>query len=130
MPKRPTNAMTAAVRRAVKASTHLEDQDQAAVQVALQLAAVIDSAAEDDPAAWRKQVGWVAPHLNATLRTLGLTPESRAVRDRYKEDEPGPLEALRARRSAALSGVSAVYGSRTEEMRAIGETWSADGVTE
>ena len=103
MPRRTKHTMLNAVKRAVAAATHLEPEDEAQVQVALQLAAVIDSAAnEDDPAAWRKQVGWIAPHLNATLRMLGLSPETRKIRDEHKVRPPDALDRLRAARRAQL----------------------------
>lgn len=129
MSRRITGPMTRAVKAAVKASTHLEPEDQAAVQVALQLAAVIDSAAaESDPAAWRKQVGWVAPHLNATLRSLALTPESRDLRDKHKPHQSDALERLRAKRAEHFKPqgddpARQHHGSRLAEMRAVGATF-------
>lgn len=132
MPRRSKHAMLNAVKRAVAAATHLEPEDEAQVQVALQLAAVIDSAAsEDDPAAWRKTVGWVAPHLNATLRMLGLSPETRKVRDQYKEHEPDALDRLRAARRIQLHPDEQARvdadSSRLTEMRQRAIGWAKDG---
>ena len=121
---RSKSAMTRAVRAAVKNATHLQPEDAALVQVAMELAAVIDSAAaEDDPAAWRKQVGWVAPHLTGTLRALGLTPDTRELRDRYRVHEPDALDLLRAARRVHLPVEEqnrADISTRFAEMRAIG----------
>ena len=96
--------------------------------------AVIDSAAsEDDPAAWRKTVGWVAPHLNATLRMLGLSPETRKVRDQYKEHEPDALDRLRAARRLQLHPDEQARvdadSSRLTEMRQRAIGWAKDGDT-
>ena len=125
---RSKSAMTRAVRAAVKNATHLQPEDAALVQVAMELAAVIDSAAaEDDPAAWRKQVGWVAPHLTGTLRALGLTPDTRELRDRYRVHEPDALDLLRAERRRHLPvevQKRVDLTSRFAETKAIGAGWT------
>lgn len=127
---RSKTRMTTAVRRAVKSATHLEPEDMALVAVALELAAAIDSAAgEDDEAAWRKQTGWISPHLVGALRALGLTPDNRDLRDRHKPRPPNALDRLRAERRGLTPEAErdlADATSRTEEMRLRGARgWKA-----
>ncbi len=134
MPRRPRNALTNAVKAAIKASTHLDPEDGAAVALALTLAQAIDSAAaEDDPAAFRKQAGWLGPHLASVLRSLALTPETRPNRERYKQHEPDALDRLRAARRLQLHPDEQARvdadSSRLTEMRQRAIGWAKDGDT-
>ena len=83
-------SMLDAVRGAVAVMSWLEPSDEAAVQLALQYAVMIDTA--EDQA---KVLGWHGPHLLNTLRSLGGTPTERRALG-IEERVGGKLAELRA----------------------------------
>lgn len=73
-----TGAMRAAVRHSVETADHLEDSDEADVQLAYQLADIIDAARDSgDQEAIHKTAFGPMPTLHKVLTSLGLNPEGR-----------------------------------------------------
>ncbi|AYB70483.1 hypothetical protein HOU24_gp01 [Corynebacterium phage SamW] len=73
-----TGRMRAHVLEAIEAADHLEITDDAAVELALQLAEIIDNARDSgDPAAFEKTSFGPMPTLHKVLTSLGLNPEGR-----------------------------------------------------
>ncbi len=96
---RAVDDMLAPAVRATVEALNLGPEDTAAAQVALQLARVIDQAADQ---AWAYR--WLAPHMLAALEALNATPMARA---RVKGPVKGPdrtnwLAELRAARPANM----------------------------
>lgn len=70
--------MRAAVRKSVETADHLEDSDEADVQLAYQLADIIDAARDSgDQEAIHKTAFGPMPTLHKVLTSLGLNPEGR-----------------------------------------------------
>ena len=91
--------LVASVKRTIRSMHWLTDSDKAAVDLALRYAHQIDEAAQSDNAHERtKMLGWLGPHLLATLKTLGGTPADRKALSVEMEtlDELGELRARRA----------------------------------
>lgn len=73
-----TGAMRAAVRHSVETADHLEYSDEADVQLAYQLADIIDAARDSgDQEAINKTSFGPMPTLHKVLTSLGLNPEGR-----------------------------------------------------
>ena len=73
-----TGRMRAQVHEAIEAAEHLEITDEASVELALQLAEIIDNARDSgDPAAFEKTSFGPMPTLHKVLTLLGLNPEGR-----------------------------------------------------
>lgn len=70
--------MRDAVRKSVETADHLEDSDEADIQLAFRLADIIDEArASGDPDAIHKTAFGPMPTLHKVLTSLGLNPEGR-----------------------------------------------------
>lgn len=70
--------MRAAVRNAVESADHLESTDEADIELAYQLADIIDAARDSgDQAAMEKTSFGPMPTLHKVLTSLGLNPEGR-----------------------------------------------------
>lgn len=73
-----TGRMRAAVRMAVESADHLEQTDEADIELAYQLADIIDAARDSgNQAAIDKTSFGPMPTLHKVLTSLGLNPEGR-----------------------------------------------------
>lgn len=92
------------MRRSVKGMGWLDDSDQAAVDLALRYASMIEDRAKhgtDEQAS--KALGWLGPHLLNTLKSLGGTPGDRRALGAESQAK-GRLAELRALRSDRDAG--------------------------
>lgn len=92
------NLMTS-VRRSVKSMPWLDESDQAAVDLALRYAQMIEDRAKngtDEQAS--KALGWLGPHLLNTLKSIGGTPAERRALGAESQAK-GRLAEIRALRA-------------------------------
>lgn len=73
-----TGRMRASVRASIDAASHLDDMDDAGVELAFQLADIIDDARDSgDAEKIHKASFGPMPSLHKVLTSLGLNPEGR-----------------------------------------------------
>jgi hypothetical protein len=83
-----------AAKTAIAGADHLTELDQAAVEVLLKLAGIIDGLEERDPEAPMDNV--TIPTFLKYAESLGLTPLARVRLNLKPKDGPGKLGELRA----------------------------------